>query len=245
RVAAGVAALILIPILLLGGSLVAALPQASLAGVLLVTAMGMVDLRRLRRMWRASPITRGLLITTFFATLLLPLEWAIFLGVGLGVAQHLAAGRRPRVLLLEPCPDAHACRLVPTRREDAGSVVVIEVSGDCHFAAASTLRELVIAALPERARHVVIDLSHARALRYAALMSLERLDARVRERGGELQLTGVAPTFMRLLESTGSSLRARPFDPEPLASTRRALAELRARAEGDAPASEPREQNTP
>src|SRR5690606_2857427 len=102
RLAPAAAALVLIPILFFGGPLVSAMPQASLAGVLFVTAVGMVDLPRLGRIWGAGQTTRTLLIVTVVATLVLPLEWAIFLGMGLGLAQHLAGGRTPRVELLAP-----------------------------------------------------------------------------------------------------------------------------------------------
>lgn len=222
RLAPAAAALVVVPILFFGSALVASLPQASLAGVLFVTAVGMVDVPRMRRMWAASPITRGLLVVTLLATLVLPLEWAIFLGVGLGLAQHLAAGRTPRVQLLMPMDG----RLVPATREMACPIVVLEVTGDCHFAAAGRFLALAESALPERADHVIVDLSHARAMRFAALLAFERLDELVRSRGGTLHLAGVEREFHRMLTDTGSGLDVTPFDPEPLASVRSVLKRL-------------------
>lgn len=225
RLAAAVAALVVIPILLFGGAFVAAMPQASLAGVLFVTAAGMIDVPRLRRMWVASRVTRLLLTVTFVATLVLPLEWAIFVGVGLGVAQHLAAGRSPRLQLLAPRGD----RLVPVSATDAGGVVVLEVSGDCHFAAAGAFLDDAEVLLPEGATDVVLDLTHTRALRFAALLAFERLAELVQSRGGKLWLAGVDREFCTLLEDTGSKLCAEPYRPEPLASVRAVLQTIRPR----------------
>ena len=222
RLAAALAALVVIPILLFGGAFVAAMPQASLAGVLFVTAVGMVDVSRMRRMWRASRVTRGLLVVTFVATLVLPLEWAIFVGVGLGIAQHLAAGRCPRLQLLA----LQGERLVPITREQAKDVVVLEVSGDCHFAAASLFLQRAEEVLPEGACDVVLDLTHTRALRYAALVAFERLAEQITRRGGRLRLAGVDEDFCALLRQTSSSLEATPYDPEPFASVRRVIAKL-------------------
>lgn len=222
RAAAAIAALILVPVLFFGSALVAAMPQASLAGVLFVVAAGMVDVRRVKRIWRASRMTRLLLVGTFVATLVLPLEWAIFASVGVGVAQHLAAGRSPRLQLLEP-RDGH---LVPVEPAEAGAVVVVEVSGECHFAAAGTFLATAEALLPAHARHVVLDLTHARALRFAALQAFERLADRVRTNGGQLHLAGADATFRQMLKSTGSELTAEPYDPEPLASVRAVLARI-------------------
>jgi hypothetical protein len=56
-------------------------------------------------MWAGSRVTHLLLLVTFGATLVLPLEWAIFTGVGLGIAHHLAAGRCPRLQLPAPVGD--------------------------------------------------------------------------------------------------------------------------------------------
>lgn len=219
RVAAAVAALVILPILLFGGVFVAAMPQASLAGVLFVTAAGMCDVARMRRMWAASRMTRLLLLVTLVATLVLPLEWAIFVGVGLGVAQYLAAGRSPRLQLLVPSGD----RLLPVAATDVGGVVVLEVSGDCHFAAAGSFLDDAERLLPLNVTDVVLDLSHTRALRFAALLAFERLAELVKARGGTLWLAGVDPEFCTLLTDTGSKLRAEPYRPEPLASVRTVL----------------------
>jgi SulP family sulfate permease len=222
RAAAALAALVVVPILLFGNWFVAAMPQASLAGVLFVVAVGMVDLPRMRRMWRAAPTTRLLLVVTFFATLVLPLEWAIFASVGLGLAQHLAAGRTPRLQLLEPKGE----RLIPVRPEEAGPVVVLEVSGDCHFAAAGALLSGAEGLLPPHPKHVIVDLTHARALRFAALQAFERFSERVEARGGALHLAGVDDDFRRMIQDTGSPLHAQARDPEPLRSVRTVLGEI-------------------
>ena len=90
-------------------------PQASLAGVLFVTAFHMIDRAAMRRLWRASHETRLLLVVTLLATLLLPLEWAILLGCGTGLVIHLANTAAPRLRLLRP----EAGRLVPVAAGEA------------------------------------------------------------------------------------------------------------------------------
>ncbi len=222
RLAAAGAAVVVVPILFFGAKVVAALPMASLAGVLFVTAANMVDRRRLERVWSASPVSRNLMLVTFVATLTLPLEWAVFTGVALGLAQYLAESRKPRVSLFEPIDG----RLLPVTGAEAGPVVVLEISGDCHFAAAGALEQLLLDSLPECPEHVIVDLTHAHALRVAALLSLERVNDRIRVCGGRLHLAGVPEDFFRLLSKTGSKLRADPFDAEPLASVRRVVASV-------------------
>jgi SulP family sulfate permease len=219
RVAAALAALALVPILFFGAPVVSALPQASLAGILLVVATGMIKRDRIRRMWVASKMTRSLVIVTFVSTLVLPLEWAIFLGVGLGVGQHLVAGRHPRVKLLEPRDG----RLVPIEPQEAGETVVLEVSGDIHFAAAPHMFSQAQAILPTTAKQVVVDLTHARSMRFGALEALERLAEHTKSVGGQIYLAGVGESFAQLIEDTGCDLPVTPYSEEPLASVFAAL----------------------
>ena len=90
------------------------------------------------------------------------------------------------------------------------------------------MQALVEANLPACAEHVIIDLTHARAMRFAALLSLERLQNRITDCGGRLYLAGVPPDFIALLDGTASKLDASPYRPEPLESVRSVLDRIRA-----------------
>ena len=131
RLAAFSAAIFTAPFVFFGGGLVERIPQACLAGVLLYTAFRMIDRRAMARLWRATPDTRLLLVVTLVSTLLLPLEWAILVGSGIGLVIHLARTSAPRLRLLR----AEGPRLVPVLPGEAAPFVVIEVSGDLHYAA--------------------------------------------------------------------------------------------------------------
>jgi SulP family sulfate permease len=113
-------------ILLAGGSLAGWIPQASLAGVLLVVSARMIDWRGMRRLWNASHETKVLLVETLAATLLLPLEWAILLGTGTALVIHIANTSAPRLRILRPDGE----RLVPLAPNDSTDLVIVEVSGN-------------------------------------------------------------------------------------------------------------------
>ena len=228
RLAPALSAVFVVPVLLFAGPVVAAVPLASLAGVLMFTAYRMIAGQPLLRMWRAAPVTRFMLVATFLATLFLPLEVAILGGAALGVIIHLAQTNRPRLQLLEPRGD----RLIPIDDRQAGSnsasldIVIVQVSGDMHYAATRRFIRDARSRIPSCARHVIVDLSHARALRFAALLRLEELAARVAACGGQLRLSGVDGDFAELLHRAGSTLDYAPYDPEPLASIRACMARL-------------------
>jgi len=222
RLAAAAAAALVVPILLFGGRAVGYIPQAALAGVLLITAASMIKGERLARIWHASRASRALLVVTFVSTLTLPLEVAILLGCGLAILIHLGVTGAPRLTWLREEGE----RFVPLGDRAAPKRIILEVSGTLYFAAVAAFFERLEAELPEGTETLVIDLTHAHELRFSALEGLEALDKALRARGAKLALAGVSPEFIRLLRRASSKL---PFErrcPEPTASLRRALREL-------------------
>jgi SulP family sulfate permease len=219
RLAAVTAAVLTSPLLFAGAGFVAHIPQASLAGVLLYTAVRMIDRRAMARLWRASYETRLLLMISLVATLVLPLEWAILLGSGTGLLIHLARTSAPRLRLLRP----EDGRLVPAAPGEAPNTVVIEVSGDLHYAAVPPFVDEVERLLPPSARAVVLDLSHAHQIRFSALRAFERIDEELRHDGAALVLAGVDEEARGLIERSGSGVRVEPAEEEPGLSVRRAL----------------------
>jgi SulP family sulfate permease len=219
RLAAAAAALLTLPILLFAGRFVADVPQACLAGVLFATAFRMLDREAMLRLWRASGETRLLLLLTLLATLVLPLEWAILLGCGTGLVIHLANTSAPRLRLLRPTDG----RLVPVAPGESPKDVVLEVSGNLHYAAVPPFVDEAERLIPADAEIVVIDLSYAQEIRFTALRAFERLAEETERDGGRLWLAGVSPETQALVARSGSALRVVPAEAEPGLSVRRCL----------------------
>ncbi len=219
RLAPLVAGAVVIPVLLFGGHLVGRIPQAALAGVLLAIAWGMIDRRAIALAWRAAPEPRVLLCVTLAATLLLDLPWAVLAGAGLALFIHLARTSAPRVRLLR----LEGERLVPVLSGEQPPRVVLEVSGDLHYAAVPSFVEDAEALLPAAAKVVAVDLSHAHETRLAALHALEGLAAGLEARGATLLLCGVSESFLAIVRRAGSTLPMTPARAEPGASARECL----------------------
>lgn len=219
RWAAGISGLVLVPVVLFSTGVVGFVPQASLAAVLAVVATGMVDRVAVRRLWMASSETRTLVLLTFVATLVLPLAWAILLGSGTGLVIHLAKTSAPRLRLLRPVE----ARLRPAEPGDDAPMLVVEVSGDLHYAAVPPFVDAVERLLPSTARHVILDLSHAHQIRFSALRAFEQLADQLEAGGGQLVLAGVGPDVAALLQRSGSRLTFVRAEAEPGLSAWRAI----------------------
>jgi SulP family sulfate permease len=219
RVAPFVSGAVVVPLLLFGGPLLGRIPQAALAGVLFVVAFGMIDRAGIARAWRAAPEPRVLLGVTVLATLFVDLPWSVFIGAGLALFIHLGRTSTPRVALLR----LEGARLVPVAAGEAPAEVVLEVSGDLHYAAVASFLQDAEALLPERPGVVAVDLSHAHETRLAALRALEELSAEVRRRGGRLLVCGVSEAFLSIVRRAGSELPLTAARAEPGASARECL----------------------
>jgi sulfate permease, SulP family len=65
------------------------IPMPALAAVVIVSAYGLIDRRHIVLTWQARAASRIVLVTTFAATLLLPLHYAIYLGGLLSILIYL------------------------------------------------------------------------------------------------------------------------------------------------------------
>ena len=91
------AALMLMLIVLLVAPLTAYLPIAAMGGVILLVAWNLIDFRHIGEILRYSRAESAILLTTFFATLFLDLEFAIYLGVLLSLLIFLGRTSVPAI----------------------------------------------------------------------------------------------------------------------------------------------------
>lgn len=99
------AAIILMAIVLLIAPLTAYLPVAAMGGVILIVAYNLIDIHHIKEIIKYSKSETAILLTTFFATLFLELEFAIYLGVLLSLIIFLARTSTPEVVTLAPDVD--------------------------------------------------------------------------------------------------------------------------------------------
>ncbi len=96
------AAFFLILIVMLVAPWTAYLPVAAMGGVILVVAYNLIDFNAIRHVLESSKSETAVLLTTFFATLFLELEFAIYLGVLLSLVLFLARTSTPDIVSLAP-----------------------------------------------------------------------------------------------------------------------------------------------
>jgi SulP family sulfate permease len=144
-VAAIVAGVSLIFIVMLVAPYAAYLPTASMAGILFIVAWGLIDFHHIKKIIKTSRSEATVLGVTFFATLLLELEFAILLGVTLSLVVYLNRTSKPRIYAR--APDPH----LPKRKfssdpnlPECPQMKLLRVDGSLFFGAADYVAEKLL-----------------------------------------------------------------------------------------------------
>jgi len=154
--AAVFAALMLMAVVLLVAPYAAYLPNAAMAGVLVLVAWSLIDFQRIRQTLRASRVETGILFATFGAALFLSLEEAIMLGVLLSLGVYLRRTSRPNIVSRIPDPNSPKRRFtsVGVNAPECPQLRIVRVDGSLYFGATGHLEERLVRG--DARKHLVI-----------------------------------------------------------------------------------------
>jgi SulP family sulfate permease len=120
--------------------LVGHVAMPALAGLLILVGCRTVKPDDLRSVWQAGPVQKAVLATTFVLTMVIPLQDAVLVGLGLSVILHIVRQSNQVTVkwwLLDPA--GQLIESDPPSRLPAGEVVALQPYGSLFFAAAPAL----------------------------------------------------------------------------------------------------------
>ncbi|MCL6735982.1 SulP family inorganic anion transporter [Streptomyces neyagawaensis] len=200
RLAALTHAAILAVIVFAAAPLVARIPLAALAGVLLATAVRMVEVGSLRAMARATRSDALILVLTAVATLALDLVYAVI--IGLAVAGALALRAVAKQARLDRVPLDRGDHSAEEHALLAEHIVAYRIDGPLFFAAAHRfLLELTEVA---DVRVVILRMSRVSTMDATGALVLKDAVERLTRRGILVLASGIRPGQRRVLDSVGA-----------------------------------------
>lgn len=191
-------------ILLLVAPLTAYLPIAAVGGVILLVAFNLIDFHHIRRIIRTSNEEAAVLLTTFLATLLLALEFAIYAGVFLSFIIYLRRTSRPEIVNLLPDPDASG-HLLSQTETGCPAFKIIRIDGSLFFGAVDHIMEF-LHNIDKGLMHKSTLLIVAYGINFIDLSGAEMLaheSRRRRAQRGDLYLCGLKQKARDVLERGG------------------------------------------
>lgn len=203
RLAAIVHAGVLLIVVLAVGPLVALIPLAALAGVLIATAMRMVEVSSLRVLLRSGRSDAAVLIVTFVATVALDLATAVILGIVAAGAMALRQVAKSANLTETPLAavDSTDTHTDEERTLLDEHIIAFRFEGPLFFGGAhSALLEL---SEVSDIRVVILRLSHVTTLDATGAAVLSDTIRSLENRGITVLISGLPTRFETRLQATG------------------------------------------
>jgi SulP family sulfate permease len=202
RAAGMISAATVAVVVLLLGPLGQYVPIPALAGLLIVAAWQMVNRERLVLAFRAGWESACVLVVTAAAVLLVRIDWAIYIGVGLSLAFFIKQSSALYVSILIPTEDdqfqdASLEEVDPERIH--GRILVLNVVGAMYFGAMDEYRAAIERTFDANPRAVILRLRRVTNLDSSGLATLKDLHEQLRDRGIPLVLCGVDRWLLRVL----------------------------------------------
>jgi SulP family sulfate permease len=200
---------LLVIIVLLVAPYASYLPNAAMAAILFMVAWGLIDFHHIKRILLHSRSESSILLTTFFATLFLELEFAIFLGVMLSLVVYLNRTSRPKIYARVPNP------AVPRRSfttdaslPECPQLKLIRIDGSLFFGAISHVRETLAMFEQQNSgqKHMLLLAQGINFVDLAGAEFIENEAKRRKKRGGKLYLYHVKEGVCRELRKDDALL---------------------------------------
>jgi len=200
------AALFLALLLLLVAPLTAYLPIAAMGGIILVVAYHLIDVHHIRTILKTSKEETAVMLTTFFATLFLDLEFAIYIGVLLSLVLYLNRTAHPRITNLAPNLQQETVGppLIESEAE-CSYLKIIRIDGPLFFGAVNHVSEYLYnidKTLPRKRNVLVIGCGINFIDIAGAELLAQEAKRRAAQRGG-LYLCELRPQSYKVLERGG------------------------------------------
>jgi len=191
------AAIFLMIIVLLIAPLTAYLPIAAMGGVILLVAYNLIDFHHIRHTLSFSKSESSILLTTFFATLFLELEFAIYLGVLLSLVLFLAKTSTPRIPTLSFDEDAESKnrKLININQKpvkQCPQLKIIRIDMSIYFGSINHIQNRIAHIVEnERIYHILIVSSGINFIDLAGAEGLVAEQSSLKKVGGGLYFVGL------------------------------------------------------
>lgn len=167
--------------------LAAFLPRTALAGVLIVTAYGMIDQAEIKRIIQSRSGDTIIMLVTLFGTLFLEIEFAVLSGIVLSLLLYIYRTSTPRVQAVLPDRKFKHFTYQPDQSECV-QLGVIEIKGDLYFGAVNYVEDFILDHAhkhPEQ-RFLLLRMHNVNHIDFSGIHMLENVVRTYRAKGGNV-----------------------------------------------------------
>ena len=189
---------------LLFADVVKLIAMPALAGMLIVVGYQTIKPVNIRTVWQTGRVPRVVMSITFLGTLMMPLQYAVLLGVATSIMLYVFQGaNRIRLVELVPVKGGFPTEQPAPRQLASRRVTGLLPYGSLFYAAAKTLEENLPAADQARQAVVIFLLRGYDEFGSTMIGVLDRYARTLQGNGGKLMLAGVSEGVFQQIERTG------------------------------------------
>jgi len=180
------------------------LPHAALAAIVMLSVLGLMDLKSFRTHWRIYREDTVTQIVTFLAVLGFGVETGLITGVALSIAFFVRQSSRPHIAIVGRVGDGPHFRTA--KRYDVETfqhVAAIRIDENVYFANAAQVENKLLKIVHRRppTKHVLLVCSAINLVDISGLEMLERINQTLDRMGITLHLSEVKGPVMARLEA--------------------------------------------
>jgi len=191
--------------LLLLGDYMVHVPKCSLAMLVMCIAASVINRHHIRISLYATSSDAAVLLTTFIAALVMPLNVAIFLGVGISIMLYLRAASRPYLTEYEFSEKGELREAGEKRTRPMPAISIVHVEGDLFFGAAELFRtQIQKTSLDPDLRVIILRLKNARHLDATSVVALEEMVQFLNTHDRHVIISGATKEVYRVLKNAGT-----------------------------------------
>jgi SulP family sulfate permease len=190
-------------IVLLFSGLVGFVPMAALAALLIVAGVQGLRIQPAVTVWNTGRVPGTVMALTFVATLMVPLQYAVLLGVALSILLYV--GRQSNKVVIRqivPVPGGFPEERPLLKEVPSNEVTMLQVYGSLFFAAAKSMEELLPTVDNTTNAVVMLGLRGRSEIGSTFVTVLQRYAAQLKAHDSKLVLVGIGPEVEAQLVKT-------------------------------------------
>jgi len=191
-------------VVLLFADLVELVAMPALAGLVIVAGVQMININSIQTVWQTNTVSRTIMLVTFVSTLVMPLQYAVLLGVAISILLFVfQQSNKIRVVEWVVGETGWPVERPAPKKLKSGKVTVLFIYGNLFYAAADILEKSLPAVEDARRSAVILLLRGYEDVGSTVAEVLRRYTQALQANQGKLILAGVSKSLRAQLQRTG------------------------------------------
>jgi len=198
-----ISGLVIVVVVLLFSQAVSYAAMPAMAALLIVAGLQSIKIGEVREVWGVGAGSRAVMLVTFAATLLVPVQWAVFIGVILSTLVYFfSAAEDAQVIEFVFTESGQIQKQTPVEKLPTRSVTILQIRGNLFYAAVDKLEEMLPSARQAEYPVVILSLYGQDEINSTFINLLERYNEQIESSHGKLMLAGVCDRIKGQLDET-------------------------------------------